>query len=71
MTAASIEYDFTADPPINRDTCDFCGDWHKELRLIDHKGWTVDSHTCRECFGTHDGPDFTDLALIQEAFRHA
>ena len=69
MTAAAVEYDFTADPPINRDCCDFCGDWHTELRLIDHKGWTVDSYTCRACF-TYPELDFNDLPLIQEAMAH-
>lgn len=70
MTRAVHMLDFTSDCPPDREECDFCGDWHTELRLIDHQGWTVDSHTCRECFGTHDGPDFTQMQLIQEAIRH-
>ena len=71
MTAASFTMDFTDDCPADRQECDFCSDWHVELRLIDHQGWTVDSITCRECFGTDDGPDFKDLELVQEAIRHA
>lgn len=70
MTAASFTMDFTDDCPADRQECDFCSDWHVELRLIDHQGWTVDSVTCRECFGTHDEADFTDLELVQGAIRH-
>ncbi len=54
----------------NRSACDLCGEDAVELRLMDGDGWTADTFTCRECFGTHDGPDFTDLDLIQEAIRH-
>jgi hypothetical protein len=68
MTVLTL--DFT-EPPAGRESCDFCGEWHPELRLMQFDGWTADSNTCRECFGTHDGPDFTDLALIQEAIRYA
>lgn len=71
MTATVFVMDFSGDKPADREECDFCGDWHTELRVIDHQGWTVDSITCRECFGTHDGPDFTDLELLQKEIRHA
>ena len=64
----AVEYDFT-DPPAGRECCDFCNAWHVELRLIDHQGWTVDSITCRECFGNHEAV-FTDLELVLEALSH-
>lgn len=69
MTAFTM--DFTDDCPADRQECDFCGDWHTELRLIDHQGWTVDSVTCRDCFGDLDEPSFDDLELVQEAIRYA
>jgi hypothetical protein len=67
MSAHVIDF---AEPPVGRQLCDFCGEWAVELRLIDHDGWTADSLTCRECFGTHDGPDFSDLPLTQKAVAH-
>lgn len=71
MSAAAIVHDFTADPPEEFHCCDFCGDWHVELRLLDFDGWTADSNICRECFGRFDGPDFTDFPLVQKAISHA
>lgn len=70
MSATVIEYDFTADPPKGFECCDFCGDWHVELRLLEFDGWTADSNICRECFGQADECDFTDLPLVQKAISH-
>lgn len=70
MTAASFTLDFTDPAPAGRECCDLCGDWHTELRLEDCDGWTADTFICRACFGTDDGPDFTDLPLVQEAIKH-
>ena len=70
MSATVIKYDFTADPPKIFECCDFCGDWHVELRLLDFDGWTANSNTCAACFGEFDGPSFTDLPLVQKAISH-
>ena len=71
MTAAVFVLDFTDPPPAGWNECDCCGCWHVELRLIDQDGWGPDVHICRECFGTPDECDFTDLPLIQKAISHA
>jgi hypothetical protein len=66
MTAAVHTLDFTEAPPAGREICDFCGDWHTQLRLLQFDGWTADSNTCRDCF-TYPELEFTDLPIVQEA----
>lgn len=69
MPATVIEYDFTQ-PPRGLICCDCCGDWHVELRKLDHDGWTADTFICAACFGTPDECEFTDLPLAQKAISH-
>ena len=69
MAVTVLTLDFT-EPPAGRECCDFCGEWHPELRLMQFDGWTADSNTCRECF-TYPELEFTDLPIVQEAKYHA
>lgn len=59
--------DIKRDRKADRSACDFCGETHLPLRVLDYGGWQKDQLTCSNCYKSDDGqPDFDDLQAFEK-----